>query len=167
VAYGFDEGLLAFEGGWLVYSGRQCSFSVRREDVFGLDSEAKRHGFVFAGPIGRHAAFFEAANQRRLGAAFRAWWRADYVAGVAVFPPAAPNREAWTLHRSWEMIGLLPFALLLADSLTQPKFHDRVFVGAYAFAVLPIASSTVCRLASPSSESRRDCPIVETGSPGS
>lgn len=99
--YAFDEGLIAFHEGWLVFSGRRCSFSLRPADL--IESGINRNGgwLTFRGPAGRHVALF---TVREIGAFQREWaaWRkADPPEGEAVLPPSVTNADSRWLPMLW------------------------------------------------------------------
>jgi hypothetical protein len=130
VLYGNDEGLLSFADGWMIYTGRQCAFSVRRSDVLGVIADSKRHGFQFRGPAGRCTVYFVASENGRLGGAFKAWSEATDVPGTPIFPPVVPNEEAKLLFRWWPVFGILGATFMMLYAGRQKHLYEQWFIGA-------------------------------------
>lgn len=129
--YAFDEGLVSFEGPWLVYTGRRCTFSVRSSDVRFRTVDRTNLGFRF-GP---------AEDERTASLTFKAHdalqrqasdWRAcrDENEGRAVFPPLVPNETAWNFLRSLSAAGLFGAGLLVAFGLFHRTFPTLLLIAA-------------------------------------
>ncbi len=138
-AYGFDEGLVSFVDGWLVYTGRRCAFSVRREDALWLKADDKRYGFAFEGPAGKHLATLTVTEGGRFGKAYWDWSRAENVEGGPVLPPSVPNETAFVLYRSWAMLVLAVFGVVLAGLLvaSEAKLGSRIISALFVAFALP------------------------------
>ncbi len=119
VAYGAEEGLLSFVDGWLVFSGRSLSFSVRTGDVV-LDIDDGGTTFAFAGPHGPHrAVLMPLGNTKEMREAWAAWKRAGGEPdGVPLYPPVLPSpvrrdSPAWRFYVAFLVaMGLLSFRAL-------------------------------------------------------
>jgi hypothetical protein len=140
VGYGHDEGLVTFAEGWLVYSGRQCSFSVRHEDVTGVIIDSKRYGFLFRGPAGRSSASLYVSEPGRFGKLFRSWAEASDVQGKPIYPPVVPTEEAMRGYGYLAVVGLVFSALLAMYSVRQSEPLGHWFFGSFALIFLLLSS---------------------------
>ncbi len=108
--YGIDEGLVAFEDGWLVFTGRRCTFSVGRADVEGVKFERSRLEFSFAGPGGTFSAQLDFRSADDLKTAVQEWRREGRRSEGTMLPPVVPNEPA---RRTIRAIPQVAFAVLL------------------------------------------------------
>ena len=109
-AYGHDEGLVAFEDGFLVFMGRRCAFSLGARDVRVGKVAGTELEFEFRGPGGHHEAQLEFRRSARLWSALLDWRKASRRSPERVLPPARPDP------------GLPRTAFLLADAIPWIAF---------------------------------------------
>lgn len=89
--YGHDEGLVAFEDGYLVYMGRRCAFSLGAADVNEVKIEGGKLEFAFPGPAGRHKVELHTPRHRPFLAAAARWKGQAARSDTPVLPPARPD----------------------------------------------------------------------------
>lgn len=110
--YGFDEGLVAFADGWLVFSGRRCDFSLRSGDVSVKATDSRNLAFAFDGPEGEHRASLLFRGDRRLHNVVLNWMGNHKVAGKPVFPPVVPNPPAYAAVQATGFAVLISLAFV-------------------------------------------------------
>lgn len=113
VNYGFDEGLLSFEDGWLVFQGRRCVFSVSAKDV-ALRSLSKNAFDVTFGPDDQvRQAHFTVFGKPKLIETVTAWTGGPIPEGQGVLPPQTASDSAIkALFPLAAIVGLLIVAAI-------------------------------------------------------
>ncbi|RYG25331.1 hypothetical protein EON82_07570 [bacterium] len=112
VTYGFDEGLLAFENGWLVYSGRRCAFSLPASAVRVRTIDKTTVAFAFGPPEDERTVHLTTASNERLQQEAAAWRDAESVEGEAVvLPPLRPDETGFAAVKS--IAGFAAMAVLI------------------------------------------------------
>ena len=90
-AYGYDEGLLAFEDGYLVYMGRRCAFSLGARDVSVKKMAENECEFTFRGRKGDHTAHLQWQKNEDVLESIVRWRKAERRSCESVLPPAVPD----------------------------------------------------------------------------
>jgi len=121
VTYGYDEGLVSFEEGWLIYSGRRCVFSFPVSAVRDIGIDKKSLTFSFGPDDDQRTATLSIASNVRFLTAAKAWQSAQETdAQSVVLPPLTVNETAVVAHRSLvALTGLATCILLLAVPFLQ------------------------------------------------
>ncbi len=113
VAYAYDEGLVSFEDGWLIFTGRRCTFSIGAADVFGRKWKGSDYYFRFPANDGelkvRMIGFPD--TQFRLG--ILRWEYDARTSESPVYPPRLPQEYLRRRVRRIPLAAALPFALIL------------------------------------------------------
>lgn len=131
-AYGHDEGLVAFEDGYLVFMGRRCAFSLGAADVSAVTTEPGKLKFAFPGPAGEYTAEITTTRSEGFGKAM-ARWKADAARSASpVLPPVHPDPNLpLPLVVAAETLPVAAVAVA-AYATMPPGFFERLFVLALA-----------------------------------
>jgi hypothetical protein len=160
VTYGFDEGLLAFEDGWLVYSGRRCAFSLPASAVKPRVSDKSNLSFGFGPPGDERTAFFTSQSSEKFKRSASDWRNAERVPAEAiVLPPEVPNETAYGLQRFILSLCVVVALVLGSVLLFAHLRHLNSILTALMLAFgLPIAGIYLL-------ESHRSLKTIEMGLP--
>lgn len=126
VRYGFDEGLIAFVDGWLIYTGRNCSFSLRKQDVIKFATPDQQVIIDFLGPHHRHVIEFRGADTKAFAKAMREWRHGPVAEGEPIYPPVVADRSAVRLSEMTIGLGIIFGLLAIIVCLLLHKVGVRV-----------------------------------------
>lgn len=126
--YAYDEGLLSFEGPWLVYTGRRCTFSVPasavKVDAVGPTSLT----FRFGEADDERAAHLTVAKDEAFLVAAVAWGaNTEEEGGLAVLPPISPNETAFGAIRSFAAFFAFAAILFLVGRALLIQHFGRLY----------------------------------------
>ena len=119
VTYGYDEGLLAFEDGWLVYSGRRCAFSLPASAIRLRLTDKSNLSFGFGPREDERTAFITTKSSERFLSEALIWRNAQVGStGTVALPPSLPNETAYGALRTIKVMGAFAASGLLGALLT-------------------------------------------------
>ncbi|GEM_PF-2701911 len=138
-AYGFDEGLVSFEEGWVVFTGRRCTFSVGAGDVRVIKRGKSELQFGFEGPGGDHKARFALTSSETFAQASLEWIHAARRSEGAVFPPTRPAPSAPSAGAALVGGATIVGLVVLTAAFLQGDPFDRLSAFGGAFVVFGFA----------------------------
>ena len=144
-SYGHDEGLVAFEDGYLVFMGRRCAFSLGARDVRVTQMSLTEAKFEFRGPHGKHAAHLQWRRNRDLSQAVLGWRAARRRSRESVLPPVLPEpsfpRALIVSMNALPLLALgVAFLALRSAGLTE---RGIPFIGAAVTLAVAVGLATV------------------------
>jgi len=151
VCYGFDEGLLSFEEGWLVYHGHRCVFSLPASAVDGRAFIDKNTlSFSFGPDDDPRRAYLMAVSSEKFKEAGLRWKSAECEPGTVILPPSTPSESAFKTLYSYAIfsavsgVGLIGMSYWFGFRL----YSEFIFLGALSLVALvayTIESSRILR----------------------
>ena len=130
VCYGFDEGLLSFENGWLVYHGHRCVFSLPASVVDRKMVDKNTLSFAF-GPDGdQRKAYLMAVSSEEFMKAGLRWKNAECEPGMVILPPSTPAESAFKTLYSYAVFAAVSLVGLVGMSywFGFRRFEEFIFI---------------------------------------